>query len=149
MFDIRTCWNKTRFLSNSCNELTVFLLFCRIYRNLKGLVWLFFITRLDKLVSSNNIFLQNNIFHIIQNQICLNFSEDGLQASEVYEKPSLNSETELFGKIVNSFNLWTIFEKRSIFDVRLGSEYASVAFPHWNWLLSKHSLRVVLQKSCS
>ena len=45
--------------------------------------------------------------------------------SEAYSEPSWTSKMDLFAKIVNGWTPLTIFAKRSILDVRLGSEYAS------------------------
>ena len=44
---------------------------------------------------------------------------------EAYLEPSRISKLKLFAKIDNGFQTYTIFAKRFILDVRLGSEYAS------------------------
>ena len=48
-----------------------------------------------------------------------------IRTAEVYSESSRTSTMELFAKIVKSFQLLTIFIKSSIFDIRLGFEYAS------------------------
>ena len=48
-----------------------------------------------------------------------------IRTAEVYSEPSQTSTMELFVKIVKSFQMLTIFIKGSIFDFRLGFEYAS------------------------
>ena len=45
--------------------------------------------------------------------------------SEAFSESSQASKVECFAKIVNDFQLLITFAKRSIFDVLLGSEYAS------------------------
>ena len=44
--------------------------------------------------------------------------------SEVYSEPSQISKMKRFVKMVNGFQPFTIFAKRSILDLRLGFEYA-------------------------
>ena len=44
--------------------------------------------------------------------------------SEVYSEPCQTYKMEIFGKIVNGFQLLTIFSPSSILYVRLGSKYA-------------------------
>ena len=45
--------------------------------------------------------------------------------AEAYSEPSRTSTMELFMKIVNGLNPWTIFPKSSILDIWRGSEYAT------------------------
>ena len=45
---------------------------------------------------------------------------------EVNSEPSQTSNMDLFAKIINGWKTLTIFAKRSILDIWLGSEYASV-----------------------
>ena len=47
------------------------------------------------------------------------------KSKETYSGPSRTSKMDLFVKIVNSFQLVTIFAKSSILDVQLGFEYVS------------------------
>ena len=81
---------------------------------------------------------------------------------EAYSETSGTSTMEFFAKIVNGFQLLTIFAKSSLLDVRLGSEYASdsyyfelinkseIYFADWNilcmltlyCLMSKTNLRL-------
>ena len=44
--------------------------------------------------------------------------------SEVYSEPCQTYKMEIFGKMVNGFQLLTIFSPSSILYVRLGSKYA-------------------------
>ena len=46
--------------------------------------------------------------------------------SEAWSEPSRTSKMELFAKIVNGFQLLTIFAKNSISEVCVDSEYASM-----------------------
>ena len=47
------------------------------------------------------------------------------RASKVHPEPSQRSKMEFFVRIVNGLNPLSIFEKSSILDIRLCSEYAS------------------------
>ena len=48
-----------------------------------------------------------------------------LRVSEVYQEPSQTSKIELFVKIDQGWNPWSISAKKPILDVWLWSEYAS------------------------
>ena len=62
--------------------------------------------------------------------------------SEEYSEHSQTSKMEHFGKKVSNWKLLTIFRKRSILNVWLGSEYASAynELPH-TWLFLIISIR--------
>ena len=50
-------------------------------------------------------------------------SAKSIRGSEAYSKPCQSSKNELFAKIINSFQPFTIFEKTSILDIQQGFEY--------------------------
>ena len=59
-----------------------------------------------------------------------------------YSKPSRTSKTELFAKTVNGFQQFHIFERSSILDVWMCSEYASDK--HWIKKIYKHEITSIL-----
>ena len=65
--------------------------------------------------------------------------KEGRWGSEAHSESSRTSKMDLFAKIVNGVQPLTIFAKRSILDVQLGSEYASeINFEFLGmWLLIK------------
>ena len=48
-----------------------------------------------------------------------------MRVSETYSEASQAPKMELFAKILEGFQPLTVFEKNSVLDVWLGSEYAS------------------------
>ena len=63
--------------------------------------------------------------------VCLNFVLlQVIRTAEVYPELSVfgTSAMELFAKIINDFQLLTIFAKSSILDIRLGFEYIFLVF---------------------
>ena len=53
--------------------------------------------------------------------------------TEASLEPSRTYEVKHFAKIVNSFQSSTIFAKRFILEVQLGSKYASDGNAYWFW----------------
>ena len=59
-------------------------------------------------------------------------SKQNAYYSEAYSEHCQTFKIERFEKIVEDFELLTIFAKRSILDVWQGSEYASAAETHFS-----------------